>query len=335
MRLGKLAEGPRLRAVKKIFENNSVPEPALLSGVRTDAAVAEIPGFPGKCLLQAQGADPDALMEACNLVYAGGGVPECAEITIFLPPQMTEQELKKITRSLEQEAGRLNVRVTGVDARVRAGLTNVCITATVTAIGDFGIVGKLTTPKAGQALVVTGYAGQAGIRSVFPYLPDDIRKRFRPDFLDRAFGKESDTSAAAAAGVCREALKDGTFAISAVHAAGEGGIFAALWEMTAGSGVGFTADVHKIPVRQEAVEIAQLLGLNPYEIHSGGSLLIAADDGEGLVQKIRGAGVPAETLGSFTDSNSKILNNRGRIRFLDKPQEDLSVDFRYRLRGDE
>lgn len=334
MRLGKLAEGPKLRAIRKVFENTGAPDLSPLRGARTDAAVFTLPGDPGKCLLQAAGTDPYALMDACNQVLASGGIPESAQIAIFLPPQMQETDLKRITRGLSQEAERLKVGVGGVSAAVRAGLTNVLITATVTAIGDLSTVSSLGVPKAGGFLVVTGYAGQAGIRSIFPYLSDSIKQRFRPDFLARAFGQESDMSAAAAAGVCRKALESGAFHITSVHAAGEGGIFAALWEMMDGSNAGFTADVQKIPVRQEALEIAELVGLSPYEVHSGGCLLIAADDGDGLVKELRKAGVPSEVLGSFTDSHDKIINCRGHVRYLDKPQEDLSVDFRLRQRGE-
>lgn len=335
MRLGKLPEGVRLRAVRKVFEKQPVPERLMLPGVHLDGNILPVPKDENHCFILASGTDPDALAAACNRVYACAAVPESAQITIFIPQETEEGQLKTYTRSLLRRAGALSVRIGDVNVQTRAGLTNVLTTATVTAIGDLKCIRRLTGPHPGQYLIVAGYAGQAGVRSCFPDLPDNIKKRFRREYLKRSYGTESDTSAAAAAGVCREALQKGTAGISAMHAAGEGGIFAALWELTADRGVGFEADVHNIPVRQEALEAAQLAGLNPYEINSEGCLLIAADDAETIVSEIRGKGVPAGVLGKFTDTRDKILNNRGKIRFLDKPQEDLSVDFRYRLKGAE
>ena len=332
MRLGNLAAGPGLRAVKKVFEKQAA---AGAFGAGPDGAALEIPGDPAHCVIQAAGTDPDALGQACCRVYACGAVPAAAQITIFVPQEVDEAQLKAVTRRLAARAESLSVAVTGVSAQVRAGLTNVLTTATVTAIGDKALIRRLTGPRPGQALIAAGYADQAGVRFCFPFLPDDVRKNFRSGYLQRAYGQESDTSTAAAALVCRQALGSRAAGISAMHAAGEGGIFAALWELTEGRNIGFTADVHKIPVRQEALEVAQAAGLNLYAINAQGCLLIAADDADSLVHAIREKGVPAAQLGTFTDTRDKILNNRGKVRFLDKPQEDLSVDFRYRLKGAE
>lgn len=334
MRLGCLAAGPRLRAVDKVFSKQA-DEHAVFPGKRLDGAVLEIPGDPRHCLVEATATGPDALAQACCRVYACGACPESAQITIFLPQEMDEPQLKQYTGNLAGRAGALHVNVTGVNVQVRAGLTNVLTTATVTAIGDTAYIRGLTGPRPGQALIAAGFSGQAGVRFCFPFFPEEVRRHFRKDYLARAFGQESDVSVSAAAGVCREALESGDAGISCLHAAGEGGIFAALWDLAAGRNIGFTVDVHKIPVRQEALEVAQAAGLNLYEINAQGCLLIAADDADGLLHAIREKGVPAAQLGSFTDTRDKILNNRGKVRFLDKPQEDLSVDFRYRLKGAE
>ena len=44
-----------------------------------------------------------------------------------------------------------------------------------------------------------------------------------------------------------------------MHDITEGGIFGALWEIGEASGTGITADLRKIPIKQETVEICEVL----------------------------------------------------------------------------
>ena len=110
--------------------------------------------------------------------------------------------------------------------------------------------------------------------------------------------------------------------VSAMHDITEGGVFGALWEMGSGSNVGLDIDLKKIPIRQETVEVCELLGLNPYILMSSGSMMIATDDGYGLVRKLNQAGIEASVIGKATDKNERILRNGEETRYMDKPQSD-------------
>ena len=112
------------------------------------------------------------------------------------------------------------------------------------------------------------------------------------------------------------------FGVSAMHDITEGGVFGALWEMAEGSGVGLDADLKAIPIRQETVEVCEYFGLNPYQIMSSGSMMIAADDGHGLVMALEKAGIHAAVVGRATDGNDRVLRNGEDVRYLDRPQTD-------------
>ncbi len=86
-----------------------------------------------------------------------------------------------------------------------------------------------------------------------------------------------------------------------------GGVFGALWELGQCSGVGLEIDLKKIPIRQETIEICEFFDLNPYKLLSGGSLLLAAADGNALVHAIRQAGGEAVIIGRTIDSNDRGL----------------------------
>ena len=115
------------------------------------------------------------------------------------------------------------------------------------------------------------------------------------------------------------AVKSGA---SAMHDVSEGGIFGALWELAESAGVGLEIDLKKIPIRQETVEICEFFDLNPYKLLSGGCLLIATEDGNGLVMELEKADIPAVIIGKATDSNDRVLINEEERRFLETTQTD-------------
>ena len=100
-----------------------------------------------------------------------------------------------------------------------------------------------------------------------------------------------------------------------MHDASEGGIFAGLWEMAEGAGVGLTIDMKKLPLRQETVEVCEYCNVNPYELRSGGSLIIASPEETA-------EGIPAVIVGRFTYSNERLILIEDEIRYMDRPQRD-------------
>ena len=107
-----------------------------------------------------------------------------------------------------------------------------------------------------------------------------------------------------------------------MHDASEGGIFAGLWEMAEGAGVGLTIDMKKLPLRQETVEVCEYCNVNPYELRSGGSLIIASPEGTAVVEALVAEGIPAVIVGRFTDSNERLILNEDEVRYMDRPQRD-------------
>ena len=58
-----------------------------------------------------------------------------------------------------------------------------------------------------------------------------------------------------------------------------------LWEVAEGANVGLEADLKKIPIRQETVEICEVFHLNPYHIMSSGSVLAVTEDGPDVYKR--------------------------------------------------
>ena len=115
------------------------------------------------------------------------------------------------------------------------------------------------------------------------------------------------------------AMKSG---VCVMHDASEGGIMATLWELAESSGVGLHIDLKKLPIRQETVEVCEFCDVNPYELLSGGCLVMTAEDGNALVRALEEQNIPAVVVGKITDSNDRIIVNGEEKRYLDKPKTD-------------
>ena len=77
-----------------------------------------------------------------------------------------------------------------------------------------------------------------------------------------------------------------------IYPMGEGGFLSGLWKVAEVSGTGLVADFRKVPVRQETVELCEVLDLNLYRLRSDGAFLAGIPSGEGLVRKCQAAGLP-------------------------------------------
>ena len=145
---------------------------------------------------------------------------------------------------------------------------------------------------------------------------EQLRERFPEALIDtgRQFGDQVDTKRELE--IARSVKGSYTFPM------GEGGIFTALWRLAEEAGAGLEADLRKIPIRQETVEICEYFDLNPYNALSGGSLLAAVPDGASLVDKLGREGISAAMIGRLTDGNDRILWNDDSKRYLDRPQRE-------------
>lgn len=251
-----------------------------------------------------------------NDLAASGADPVGIMLTILLTPDTEESQLKEMIRGVEKTCKELNMEVMGGHTEITDVVKQPLIS--LTGVGKMKKESVLTTSsvKPGQDLVVTKWIGLEGTAIAAKEKEALLLEKFAPAFVETAKGFDQYLSVIPEARIARE------WGVSAMHDITEGGVFGALWEMGSGSGVGLDIDLKKIPIRQETVEVCEVLGLNPYILMSSGSMMIAADDGHGLVRKLNQAGIAASVVGKATEGNDRILRNGEETRYLDKPQSD-------------
>ncbi len=258
-----------------------------------------------------------AVYAAVNAVAAGGGIPFAMQMALTLPEGTEESELKRIMQLTEEAAGICKVQIAGGHTEVTGAVKYPVIS--VTAFGYRLEAAERVSrglPAAGQAVVMTKWMGLEGTAVLAQEREAELLERYPFSITTAAKGFEKYLPILPEAAT---ALKSGA---TAMHDMRNGGVFGGLYELAGRLGVGLSIDLKKIPVKQETIEICEFFDLNPYGLLSGGSLLIVAEDGDGMVKALQEAGIPAAIIGRTTDNNDKVLHNGEEIRFLEPARPD-------------
>ena len=120
--------------------------------------------------------------------------------------------------------------------------------------------------RPGQDLIMAGYAGLDGACGIARARREELERRFCSAFLKQLAGPTESSPAVWA----EEHLGAD---ITAYEGLGEGGVLAALWNLSGVFNAGIEFDLRRIPIRQATVEICELYGLNPYRLRSGGGFV--------------------------------------------------------------
>lgn len=276
------------------------------------AAQGNGPGMPVAHLLQ----------KCANNLAAGGAEPVAAMIALLLPETVEEPWIKALAVEAETACAGLSMQIIGGQTRVSRAVN--APLAVVTGYGralreEYRTVSHV---KPGQDIVVSKWIGLEGTALLAKKNKDSLLERYPAYFVEEAAGFDRFYSILPEAAT---AVKSG---VCAMHDASEGGIFAALWELAEGAGVGLTIDLKKLPLRQETVEVCEFCNVNPYELLSGGCLVMTSWDGPALLAALSAQQIPAALVGKITDSRERIIRNEDEVRYMDRPKTDEIYKYR-------
>lgn len=256
-----------------------------------------------------------AVHVTANDLISSGAEPIGLMLTVLLPPETKEKELRQLSSEVQEECRKLGIAVIGGHTEVTDAVRKPLVS--VTGVGKVKEDQLLSTKGArpGQDIIVTKYIGLEGTGIIAREQEDLLRKRFSGEFLDEAKACLEYVS------VVPEGKIAGAYA-SAMHDITEGGIYGALWEVAQASGVGLEVTIEDIPVKQHTVELCEFFDLNPYQLISSGSMLITTDHGNALVRALEQEGIKASIIGRTTDSKDKIIYRDGKAASLEAPKQD-------------
>ena len=321
MKIGKVSESILKRSVLKEIKTKR-PEIILGAGVGEDCAAVALAEDEVLVLSTdpITGASQDvglyAIHVTANDLISSGAEPIGVMLTLLLPEETEEAQLKQLMRQMQENCEKVHIQIIGGHTEVTKVVNQPVVT--VTGVGKAKKDTLISTggAKPGQDIVVTKWIGLEGTNIIATEKEVSLSQRFSKDFIRKAQSFKEYLS------VVPEGMIAVKHGVSAMHDVTEGGIFGALWEMAEASGVGLEIDLLKIPVKQETIEVCEFFGINPYELISSGSMLIATEDGNGLVQALEKEGIAASVIGKATSGNDRVLLNQEEKRFLEPPKTD-------------
>ena len=260
-----------------------------------------------------------AAIDGLNKLAANGINPLLSKDTfevslqVYFPGSLREAKLRASIEYATTELEKINVKIGNIDVEVLPGIEEVIVTAFVQTSSEMV---EIVKAKPDQDIVMTKWMAMEGTALISLKNHRDLETRYPLHLIEDTYDFINRISILdEAAGACKSNA-------CAMYAIREGGIFNGLWEFAEKNGVGLVIDLKKIPVKQETIEVCEFYDINPYKLLSGGSLLIATDNGMTLVSELDRLGIHAAVIGKTTANNDKIINNDEDTRFLERTGED-------------
>lgn len=321
MRRGKISESVLKRSVlKKIRRHRE--EVINGAGIGTDCAVLSFGDGYETVLSTTPVMAPIgdisayAIPMALNNIAAAGAEAIGVMLSIMLPETVEESDLQELMEDAGRLCGEYGVEIIGGHTEVTPSIATPMMT--VTGVGKRNAVsaGAMQGIKADQDIVISKWIGLEGTIRLAREHREELCTRYPMRMIEESAAYDRYLSVIPEAAT---AMKSG---VCGMHDVSRGGIMGALWEMAESAGVGLEIDLKKIPVKQATIEICEFYELNPYELLSGGCLIMTAENGEELVSALGRDNIPAVIVGRTTGGNDRVLYNEEEKRYLDKPKTD-------------
>ncbi|MHA1733893.1 MAG: AIR synthase family protein [Promethearchaeota archaeon] len=259
-----------------------------------------------------------------NDIATRGAVPRWFLSTVLLPegksePAMVEEIFTKIGTACSE----IGAVVVGGHTEVTHGLDRPVVIGSM--LGEVPRDGMVTTSGArvGDSVVLTKGIVIEGVSVIAHEKERELLEvGFSADKIERAKNFLHDPGLS----VVKEALiAAGEFQVHSMHDPTEGGLAMSLVEVAKAAGVGLEVDLDEVRVLPEARELCDLFGLDPYRTLTSGTLLLtmAPEDTGAFIQRLRGEGVFAQTIGEVVEPARGVTAKR---RGKEGPLEFSEID---------
>lgn len=243
-------------------------------------------------------------------------------VSIIFPLGTKEEEIKDYVKEMDKSAELLGVLIKNIDISLSRSVVAPIILSNALVFGDNHPTYSGTDIKKTDSLSIIS-VGDIGLSGMYSVLDNEdvkskISQRYNSYFIRKCSVRLEDFVPSE---IPCEDLMCERF-ISA-----EGGISKTLWDMSERLGCGFDVDYTKIPVRQEHIEVCELLGIDIYNLHSLGNMLIITDNAEIVLSKAEELNLKADVIGKLTKEKKKIICGFDTESCMNRPKEDEIYKF--------
>ncbi len=311
-----------------VFSHLGASDPSVIfgPGIGRDAALLQI----GRNVTVAT-TDPitgvvehigDYAIKICaNDVVTFGIRPRWFLATILLPEGAQPELLQTIMHSMDKAAKKLQIAIVGGHSEITPGLTRPIVVGFMLGIAEKGRYVTSADAKPGNVLILTKGVGIEGTAILATDRADDLRPHLPASLIKSAqmFIKRI------------SAVDDGlkamaTGAVTAMHDPTEGGVANGLHELADASNLGFIVKRDALTIHEETHQICNLLSLDPLNLISSGTMLIAAKASKAneVLSVLKEAGIQSSIIGQLVEDPAirLIIEPDGSKKTLPQPSED-------------
>jgi hydrogenase expression/formation protein HypE len=246
-----------------------------------------------------------------------GSAPQYGIFDFNLPPGMSNHQFAEYWKAFHAECKRLGVAIVGGHTGRYQGcgysiigggvMYTVChedqyLTSQMACSGDDVILTK------GAAVETTAILARAFPRKIKRVLGSRLFENARRYLFKVSTVKDALT--AASVGIHQNG-------ITAMHDATEGGVIAAILELSNASGLGVEIDLDTIPISEETRQICKFFRINPLTSLSEGTLIIASRPNKTgrVLRQLKANGISSHVIGRMTKTRSaRATTRRGWVR---------------------
>jgi len=313
---------------KIIFRHLGVKRKDVILGpaIGEDAAVVKV----GKNLLMTS-IDPItgalekigwlAVNVSANDIATRGVQPRWFTSCILLPKESTEKDVQRICNQIDEAARELGIAVVSGHSEVTPGLIHPVVIGCVMGIAEGGRYVTSSGAKPGNKLILTKGTGIEGTAILASDRRGVLSRKLGKDLVKRAEGFFGEIS------VVKDALiAFKTGGVTAMHDPTEGGVAGGLHELADAANIGFRIYEDRIRVSSETNEICKFFGIDPIQLISSGSLLIAvrSDKAITIMKKLEQNSIKASIIGDAVEPTAGrvIVSKTGKQKNLVRPVTD-------------
>ncbi len=265
------------------------------------------------------GADSDAGYLAvhinCNDIASAGAEPVGILLTVLLPPGADEELLKTLSSGAKRAADELGIEILGGHTEVTEAVNKPVISGTAIGKANKNAFVSTSGARPGQDIIITKCSGLEGTAIIAADNEQYLRLKLCDGIVDKAIELKNSIS------VVKEALIAADMGATCMHDATEGGVLGAIWEICSCSKNGCVVEQDLIPIKDETKAIAELSGIDPLRLISGGTLILTAFDGDKIVNRLEQENISAKIIGKITVGKAMIKRN-GELFEIEAPVSD-------------
>lgn len=262
-----------------------------------------------------------AVYRSCLQAAVAGIAPEQAAVNYIFPLNAEEKDIRRYMISATNAAYETGVLFSDITVK-RANTDAPEISVSVSGKDIKGNICEKTDPLPNScgkmSIVMIGNAAAEGTLILRELYAERLKEKYSEQFLDVTELKYKIYPGRAALRLSEKALY--------MVVPGEGGIFAALWDLSEQLHLGMNIELSKIRVEPLTVEICETLDVSPYEMMGGGAFIAVTEFPEDAVAVCAETGAAASVIGTLNKTNDRGVLNGDEVRYLEPFRSDSFLE---------